>query len=155
MEKEKIQQIKEQLLQKKESLETELSKVAQKKGKDFVPIYPDYGSKDEENAAEIAEYEIHLALDRNLEKLLSETLRALAKIEAGTYGSCDFCEAEIPEGRLEASPSASLCITCQAKKDNPVTKFFNKLKPHKNIKQPSKLKIKNPFSKKKESKDKS
>lgn len=136
MEKELLQKIKDGLLEEKAKLEKELGEIAKKKGKKFVPIYPEYGNKDEENAAEIAEYEVHLALDKNLEGLLTKTIRALAKIENGTYGKCDSCGKEINPERLEAFPSAGLCIVCQAKKENPITKFFKKIKPHKKIKQP-------------------
>lgn len=43
-----------------------------------------------------------------------ERLRAaLAAIEAGTYGICVDCGAEIPEGRLRALPDAVRCVPCQ------------------------------------------
>lgn len=38
--------------------------------------------------------------------------RALARIEAGTYGKCVRCGAEIASERLEARPEAALCIEC-------------------------------------------
>ena len=38
--------------------------------------------------------------------------RALAKLDEGTYGMCDSCDAEIPEGRLEIHPWAVLCVPC-------------------------------------------
>jgi len=38
--------------------------------------------------------------------------RALDRIDAGTYGICVQCGAEIAEGRLEARPEAALCIHC-------------------------------------------
>jgi len=38
--------------------------------------------------------------------------RALDRIDAGTYGTCVQCGAEIAEGRLEARPEAALCIHC-------------------------------------------
>ena len=37
---------------------------------------------------------------------------ALAKLAAGTYGTCESCGAPIGESRLEAMPSARFCITC-------------------------------------------
>lgn len=37
---------------------------------------------------------------------------ALAKIEAGTYGICEFCDKEIPVKRLQALPYATRCIDC-------------------------------------------
>ena len=40
---------------------------------------------------------------------------ALHKIENGTYGVCESCEAPIPKKRLEAFPAARYCIACQAK----------------------------------------
>ena len=138
MEKELLKKIKEGLLEEKAELEKELAEIAKKKGKKFIPVYPEYGNDNEENAAEISEYEIHLALDKNLEKLLGDTIKALAKIESGTYGKCDSCGIDIIPERLEAYPSASLCINCQSKKDNPLTKFFRKLSPHKKVKQPKK-----------------
>jgi DnaK suppressor protein len=138
MEKENLKKIKKNLEAEKERLEKELGNIAKKKGKKFVPFYPEYGSKDEENAAEMEEYDIHLALDKNLEKLLSEVIKALIKIDKGTYGQCENCGEEIPIERLEAFPAASFCIKCQSKKENPITKFFSKLRPHKNIKQPKK-----------------
>ena len=37
---------------------------------------------------------------------------ALARIEAGTYGRCTGCQAEIPEERLELRPFAGTCVAC-------------------------------------------
>jgi DnaK suppressor protein len=37
-------------------------------------------------------------------------VRALEKLDEGTYGSCDVCGRPIPEGRLEALPWAVLCV---------------------------------------------
>jgi DnaK suppressor protein len=42
----------------------------------------------------------------------AEVERALAKLDEGTYGRCDSCDAEIPEGRLEIHPWAVLCVPC-------------------------------------------
>ena len=41
-----------------------------------------------------------------------EVARALSKLDEGTYGVCDACEAPIPEGRLEIHPGAVLCVPC-------------------------------------------
>ena len=43
-----------------------------------------------------------------------ERLRAaLQAIDAGTYGICVDCGAEIPEGRLRALPDSVRCVPCQ------------------------------------------
>lgn len=38
---------------------------------------------------------------------------ALRKIKNGTYGICESCGGEISEARLEAYPTAKLCLDCQ------------------------------------------
>ena len=46
----------------------------------------------------------------------SDVLRALEKLEDGTYGACDVCGEPIPKGRLEALPWAVLCVEDSAKR---------------------------------------
>ncbi len=43
---------------------------------------------------------------------LADVERALEKLEDGTYGICDSCGDPVGEERLEAIPSATLCISC-------------------------------------------
>jgi DnaK suppressor protein len=38
--------------------------------------------------------------------------RALAKLDEGSYGSCDSCGGPIAPGRLEVAPESALCIDC-------------------------------------------
>src|SRR4051812_49866270 len=38
---------------------------------------------------------------------------ALARLDAGTYGRCVDCGAELPHERLEARPDAARCVNCQ------------------------------------------
>jgi len=38
--------------------------------------------------------------------------RALAQLDAGTYGRCDQCGDAIAAERLAARPSARICISC-------------------------------------------
>jgi len=48
--------------------------------------------------------------ERKLIKKIDETI---AKIEAGEYGYCNSCGIEIGLNRLQARPTASLCIDCK------------------------------------------
>lgn len=48
--------------------------------------------------------------ERKLIKKIDETI---AKIEAGDYGYCESCGVEIGIKRLQARPTASLCIDCK------------------------------------------
>ena len=50
----------------------------------------------------------------DLQTTIGEIDKALARIEAGSYGSCDSCGAAIPEERLELRPFAGRCVTCTA-----------------------------------------
>lgn len=55
------------------------------------------------------------ALAASLTENLHEVEGALAKLDAGTFGSCEDCGAVIAALRLEAMPSARFCITCASK----------------------------------------
>lgn len=48
--------------------------------------------------------------ERKLIKKIDETL---GRIDAGDYGYCDKCGVEIGTKRLEARPTATLCIDCK------------------------------------------
>lgn len=54
-----------------------------------------------------------LGIVESLRNQRTEIVAALERIEAGTYGTCDKCGKEIPAARLEAVPSARLCVTCK------------------------------------------
>lgn len=51
----------------------------------------------------------------SLESTLARTERALAKLDAGTYGDCDACGRPILPARLQAMPDSVLCLACAAK----------------------------------------
>jgi len=59
------------------------------------------------------ERELDLTLDENVRDALVEVAAALKRMDAGDYGVCEMCSAEIPPARLEAMPTASLCIACK------------------------------------------
>jgi len=46
-------------------------------------------------------------------KLIKRINEMLARIDAGEYGYCDNCGIEIGLERLEARPTATLCIDCK------------------------------------------
>jgi len=45
---------------------------------------------------------------------------ALDRVRAGTYGQCKSCGKLIPKARLEAVPTAKMCIDCKAKQEQAV-----------------------------------
>jgi DnaK suppressor protein len=48
----------------------------------------------------------------SLEVSEARITRALAKLDEGTYGTCDACGGPIAPGRLAAAPESVLCIEC-------------------------------------------
>jgi DnaK suppressor protein len=48
----------------------------------------------------------------DLLRTIGEIDAAFARIDAGTYGRCTSCQAEIPEERLELRPFAGTCVAC-------------------------------------------
>ncbi len=50
-------------------------------------------------------------------RFLSYLDRALEMIDEGTYGYCQMCKEPISKVRLEAVPTAKLCVNCKQKKE--------------------------------------
>jgi DnaK suppressor protein len=48
----------------------------------------------------------------SLESSQARVLRALEKLDEGTYGTCDNCGRPIAPARLRFSPESVLCIDC-------------------------------------------
>src|SRR5436190_404875 len=50
--------------------------------------------------------------------LLAKIDQALAKIDEGTFGTCEDCEEPIETRRLEARPVSTLCIACKERQEH-------------------------------------
>ena len=50
----------------------------------------------------------------DLKDTITEIDEALARIDAGTYGTCVRCGNSIPEERLELRPFAATCVACSS-----------------------------------------
>jgi len=61
-------------------------------------------------ASETLDREMDVSLEENAEQLLGHIDAALARVDAGTYGTCERCGKPIDDERLEALPWATLCI---------------------------------------------
>jgi DnaK suppressor protein len=60
------------------------------------------------------ERERDLALSAQAMAAVDEIDKALAKVDAGTYGVCEKCGNPIPKERLKALPYAALCVQCKS-----------------------------------------
>jgi RNA polymerase-binding protein DksA len=59
------------------------------------------------------EREHELSLVANSRDLLAQITRALERLDAGTYGTCEICGNPIGKERLKAFPKVTLCVTCK------------------------------------------
>jgi RNA polymerase-binding protein DksA len=63
-----------------------------------------------DTASETYDRELDEGLEEDAREQLRQVDEALARIEAGTYGTCRICGKQIPVERLEAVPWTTLCI---------------------------------------------
>ncbi len=57
-----------------------------------------------------------VAVHDQLQLTRADVVRALEKLDDGSYGTCDVCAKPIPQGRLEALPWAVLCVEDSARR---------------------------------------
>jgi len=75
------------------------------------------GDDQADAGAKTFEREHEISLAHNSRVLLDQVERALQRIATGTYGSCESCGNPIPKARLQAFPSATLCVTCKQREE--------------------------------------
>jgi RNA polymerase-binding protein DksA len=96
----------------KASLEARLKElgleVARLEAESSQPLEADW----EEQANQIEDMETSQGLEHVRMDEVREIRAALARIEAGSYGTCARCGSEIAPARLKAQPTATLCIDC-------------------------------------------
>ena len=63
------------------------------------------------------EREQELSIANNRRDLLRQMERAMERLDAGTYGRCESCAQPIPKARLQAFPSATLCVRCKQREE--------------------------------------
>jgi RNA polymerase-binding protein DksA len=63
------------------------------------------------------EREQELSIANNRRDLMRQVERALERIDNGTYGRCESCGEPIPKPRLQAFPSATLCVRCKQREE--------------------------------------
>src|SRR5256885_16940629 len=106
-----VHAIKQRLLEEKAHLQKDLEVTAPIAAEDHVG----YSTHQADDASDVFEQTRNAAVHDQLEWLLAEVDHALSKVELGTYGLCEVCGKRIAEGRLEALPTARLCMDDQKK----------------------------------------
>lgn len=69
-----------------------------------------FGKRVGEGTSVAVERLSQVAAHDGLQVMLADVRRAQAKVDDGTYGTCDVCGRPIPPERLDALPWAVLCV---------------------------------------------
>jgi RNA polymerase-binding transcription factor len=69
-----------------------------------------FGKRVGEGTSQAVERIAQVSAAKSLDAKLRDVERALAKLDDGTYGTCDECGEPIGDERLEAIPWAVLCM---------------------------------------------
>lgn len=96
------------LTAKKAELESRIERLARDQRHADEPIEKDF----EEQATQRENDDVVENLLRESRIELQQIARALLRMDAGDYGTCANCGAEIGEARLKAIPEATHCIKC-------------------------------------------
>lgn len=110
MEREKLAEIKAQLLQMREDVLKESQRVyaeSQSLGKDGVPDIGDMSSNSYNQ-------EVLMNLSETQRARVRDIDAALKRIDQGVYGLCMRCEEEISPRRMEVRPFSRYCVECKA-----------------------------------------
>ena len=108
--------IKQKLLDERARLQQDIEVTAPVVAEDHVG----YSTHQADDASDVFEQTKNAAVHDQLEWLLAEVEHALAKFDLGTYGICEACGKPIGEGRLDALPTARLCIVDQQRLEKKV-----------------------------------
>lgn len=106
-----LERLRAGLTQQQADLHREIEEYGADPASDDVTFDADAGFSDRSHSTE--ERSRVIAVVRALRSNLHDVDRALAKMDAGTYGTCERCGGPIAEERLEAIPWALLCIDCK------------------------------------------
>ena len=94
---------------------------------------------DLDRAVEAGTMELLVALGDTERRELEEVILALEKLDSTTYGKCEACLEKplnlcatcpfIPKLRLEALPTARLCVSCQEAEEQNQIPSYTRLRP--------------------------
>lgn len=103
------EKIKEHLLERKREIELQLQRIAE----DRTSVELEEVQDPLDQALKSSMDDLNITLEENEREEYERILKALAMIDAGTYGVCVDCQQPISERRLMLYPNATRCIVCQ------------------------------------------
>jgi DnaK suppressor protein len=108
-----MQDIKQQLLDKRAELEQRLTNITRDVRHEDNPLSGDW----EEQAVQRESDEVLDALGNEARRELALIKQALTRIESGEYPYCSECGKEINRARLESMLYTDLCISCAEERE--------------------------------------
>ncbi len=109
-----VRKIRKRLLEEKARTQVEIERLRE-------GLVYDLETSPEEGDPEVWEREKTFALVRKLEFKLQEIERAIRLTERGDYGLCERCGQAIDPARLDAMPTATMCLKCKRELERTVT----------------------------------
>jgi len=106
-------ELRQELSEQKRHLVTQLEATARAVREDGVG----YSNHMADVGTEVFEQARDVSVARQLKRSLEDVERALSKFDDGTYGICETCGTIIELARLEALPSARMCLHCQSRRE--------------------------------------
>jgi DnaK suppressor protein len=116
MDQDTLSDVRAALEEERASLERQLADLGAPISGVDVEMGVDEGFADSAHAT--AERSQLLAVLGRLQETHAEVAAALARLDAGTYGKCERCGRDIPSERLQALPTARLCVECKQLTDS-------------------------------------
>ncbi|MEZ4217772.1 MAG: TraR/DksA family transcriptional regulator [Myxococcota bacterium] len=104
----------ERLRERRRALERRLGRVTGDRRREGGALDPDFA----EQAVQRENDEVLDVLSDTERVELGHIDAALARIDAGCFGICDACGADIDPMRLDALPSADLCVDCATEREH-------------------------------------
>jgi DnaK suppressor protein len=112
-----LKEVRAELESEATSLHADLAKAASQAAEWLADSVRDAGDDSADTGTKAFEREQEMALNQNALDLLEQGERALARIDAGTYGVCESCGKAIGKARLLAFPRATLCVECKQREE--------------------------------------
>lgn len=103
----------------KKVLESQLEQLLQEAGKTVSEMTDENGNFPDptDRASLESDRNFELRIRDRERRLIMKIRDALARIENGTFGTCECCEEPIGEARLRARPVTELCIDCKTEQE--------------------------------------
>ncbi len=112
-----LKEVRSELESEVATLRADLAKAASDTAERLTDSVRDAGDDMADAGTKAFEREHELALTQHARGLLDQGERALARIDAGTYGVCESCGKPIGKARLLAFPRARMCVACKQREE--------------------------------------